>query len=124
APLRWLVRSLTDRVLHWLIPGKKERSDQISEEELKTLVKIGEEEGVLDREERRMLQKLLDLGERQVRDIMTPRTEIVGLNSEDPREEHIAMIRKFHFSHFPVYQGSMDNLLGVISVQEYMLSAA
>lgn len=123
APFRWMVRWITDRIMHVLVPEKKEHSDQISEEELKTLVKIGEEEGVLDRDERRMIQKLLDLGERTVKDIMTPRTDLAALDIEEPREKHLELIRKFHFSHFPVYQGSLDNLLGIVPVQEYVLDA-
>lgn len=121
-PFRWLVRYLTDVIMHVLVPEKKEHSDQISEEELKTLVKIGEEEGVLDRQERQMIQKLLDLGEKTVKDIMTPRTSLAALDIEEPREKHLEMIQKFHFSHFPVYQGTMDNLLGVMPVQEYVLN--
>lgn len=121
APFRWMVRWATDRIMHVLIPEKKEHSDEISEEELKTLVKIGEEEGVLDRDEQRMIQKLLDLGERAVKDIMTPRTDLAALDMEDPREKHLELIRKFHFSHFPVYHGSLDNLLGMVPVQEYVL---
>lgn len=120
-PFRWLVRWATDQVMHFLIPEKKEHSDQISEEELKTLVKIGEEEGVLDRDERRMIQKLLDLGEHAVKDIMTPRTDLAALDLDDPREKHLQLIKKFHFSHFPVYQGSLDNFLGMMPVQEYVL---
>ncbi len=121
APFRWLVRWVTDRIMQVLIPDKKEHSDQISEEELKTLVKIGEEEGVLDRDEQRMIQKLLDLGERSVKDIMTPRTDLAALDIEEPRQKHLELIRKFHFSHFPVYQVSLDNLLGMVPVQEYVL---
>ncbi len=120
-PFRWTVRWVTEKIIHVLIPEKKEHTDQISEEELKTLVKIGEEEGVLDRQERQMIQKLLDLGERAVKDIMTPRTAIAALDIEEPREKHLEMIQKYHFSHFPVYQGSVDNLLGVVPVQEYVL---
>ena len=122
-PFRWLVRWITEKIVHFLIPEKKEHTDQISEEELKTLVKIGEEEGVLDRQEHYMIQKLLAFGERTVKDIMTPRTALAALDLDEQREKHLEMIRKYHFSHFPVYQGSLDNLLGVVPVQEYVLDA-
>lgn len=121
-PFRKIVRFVTDVILRVLIGDHGEHSDQISEDELKTLVKIGEEEGVLDRQERYMLQKLLELGERQVREIMTPRISVAAMDMEDPREKQIEVMRKFHFTHLPVYQNSIDNLLGVISVQECMLN--
>jgi putative hemolysin len=121
-PFRRLVRFVTDWILKFLVPEQKEHPDQISEEELKTLVKIGEEEGVLDRDERRMLQKLLELGERPVKEIMTPRISLALLDSDEPREKHVEMMQKHHFSHFPVYQNTVDNIIGLVSVQEYMLN--
>jgi len=121
-PLRRTVRLITDFILRIILHDHREHSDQISEDELKTLVKIGEEEGLLDRQERYMLQKLLELGERQVREIMTPRISLAALDMEDPREKQIETMQKFHFMQLPVYQNSVDNLLGVISVQEFMLN--
>ncbi len=121
-PLRMTVRFVTDFILKILVQDHPEHSDQISEDELKTLVKIGEEEGVLDRQERYMLQKLLELGERQVREIMTPRISLAALDMDELREKQIEVMRKFHFTHLPVYQNSVDNLLGVVSVQECMLN--
>ncbi len=122
-PVRRVLRLATDWILKVIIPDKREHPDKISEEELKTLVKIGEEEGVLDRDERRMLQKLLMLGERPVKDIMTPRIDLAALNIADPAAKHIEMFRRYHFSQFPVYQNTTDNILGVVAVQDYMLSA-
>ncbi len=121
-PFRYVTRLITDWILRFLTHEHVEHSDLISEEELKSLVKIGEEEGVLDRDERRMLQKLLELGERPVKAIMTPRIDLAALNISDEPAKHIEMIKKFHFSEFPVYQNTTDNILGVISVQEYMLN--
>ncbi len=106
-----------------MLPEIKEHPEQISQEEIKTLVTIGEEEGILDSQERYMLQKLLELGERPAKDIMTPRIELAALSMEDSKEKHIEMIQKYHFTHFPIYQKTMDNILGVISVQEYLLNA-
>ena len=85
------------------------------------LVKIGEEEGVLGGQERHMIQKLLDLGERPVKDIMTPRTDLIGLDIEEPSKKHEELIRKFHFTRLPVFQGSMDHILGVVESQSHLL---
>jgi CBS domain containing-hemolysin-like protein len=122
-PFRRLTRLVTDWILSFLVPEKKEHPDLISEEELKTLVKIGEEEGVLDRQERRMIQKLFDLGERPVKAIMTPRIDVIALNGEDPPSKHMELMKRYHFSQLPVYVGSVDHILGVVSIQDYMLSA-
>ncbi len=121
-PFRHLTRLLTDWLLSFIIREKKEHTDMISEEELKTLVKIGEEEGILDRQERHMIQKLFDLGERPVKAIMTPRIDMVGLDIQGLGASPIETLKRYHFSQLPVFEESMDHILGVISVQEYMLS--
>ncbi|MBI2166909.1 MAG: HlyC/CorC family transporter [Candidatus Omnitrophica bacterium] len=121
-PLRRLVQFLSDGVLSFLLRDKKESSDLISAQELKLLVKIGEEEGILDRQERRMIQKLFELGERPVRSIMTHRTDLVALRLGDPWEKQEEVMKRFHYSHFPVYQDSLDQITGVVTTQEVILS--
>lgn len=121
APFRILMRFATDRILSFLVHEKIEQSDMISEKELKVLVKIGEEEGVLGGQERHMIQKLLELGERPVKDIMTPRTDLIGLDIEKPPAQHEDLIKKYHFTRLPVFQGSLDHVLGVVESQRYLL---
>ncbi len=120
-PLRHMMRFITDRILSALIHEKVDHSDMISEKELKVLVRIGEEEGVLDGQERYMIQKLLDFGERPVKEIMTPRTDLIGLDIEGPPQKHIEMIKQYHFSNIPVFQGSLDQIIGVVESQSYLL---
>lgn len=121
-PLRRLIQGVSDGILGFLVRGKKETSQLISAEELKVLVKIGEEEGILDRQERRMIQKLFELGERPVRSIMTPRTDLVALCLSDPWEKQLEKMKSFHFSSFPVYQESLDQIAGKVSTQEVILA--
>ncbi|OQA57103.1 MAG: Magnesium and cobalt efflux protein CorC [Candidatus Omnitrophica bacterium ADurb.Bin277] len=120
-PLRLLMRYATEKILSVIVREKIEQSDMISENELKVLVKIGEEEGVLGGQERHMIQKLLDLGERPVKDIMVPRTDMVALDVEDGPEKHDELIRKAHHEHMPVYEGSLDNVVGVVMSLDYLL---
>lgn len=121
-PLRRGIQWLTDRLLGFLLHDQKESTQLLSARELKVLVKIGEEEGILDRQERRMIQKLFDLGERPVRAIMTPRTDVAALRLGDPWEKHLETVKSVHFSHFPVYQDSLDQIAGVVSTHEVLLS--
>lgn len=120
-PFRRVVQWVSDWILSFLIPGAKESPQLISAQELKVLVKIGEEEGILDREERQMIQKLFELGERPVRSIMTPRTDLVALRLGDPWDKQMEAMKNFHFSSFPVYQDSLDQITGVVSTQAVIL---
>ena len=121
-PFRYLVRHAADLVISFLIKdASHSKPDLMSENELKALVKIGEEEGVLRKEEVRMISRLIDFGNRAVKEIMTPQTDFVAFDIEENREALIELIRKSQFSHIPIYEKSIDNLLGVISSQEFML---
>ncbi len=122
-PFRFIVRKISDFVLSFLVHSAHHKADLISEDELKALVKIGEEEGVLKKEEVRMITRLINLGERTVKQIMTPSTDFVAFNIEEGSEALAELIRKSHFNYIPVYENSIDNLLGVISTQEFMLSS-
>lgn len=121
APFRLAMRHISERILSFLIHEKIDHSDMISEKELKVLVKIGEEEGVLRGQERYMIQKLLDLGERPVKDIMTPRIDLIGLDIDDASEKHEEVIKKYKFTQVPVFQGSPDHILGIVNSQDYLL---
>ena len=121
-PLRRLIQILSDWILSLILKEKKDSAWLISAQELKMLVKIGEEEGILNREERRMIQKLFELGEKPVRAIMTPRTDLVALDLNASWEKQLEIIKNFHFSYFPVYQDSLDQIVGVLSTQELVLS--
>lgn len=121
-PLRRLVQWVSDWLLGFLLSGQKEPSQLISSQELKMLVKIGEEEGILDRDERRMIQKLFELGERPVRSIMTPRMDVIGLRLGDPWKKQLETMKNFHYSHFPLYQESLDQITGIVSTQEVVLT--
>ena len=121
-PIRRLVRLVSDRVLSLLVREIKSDADLISATELKALARIGEEEGALKPEEGEMIHNLINLGDRIVREIMTPRTDLVAFDIEEGPKKLADLIKQFHFSHVPVYERSLDNLLGVISTQEFMLS--
>ena len=69
-----------------------------------------------------MIQKLFELGERPVRSIMTPRTDLVGLRFGDPWEKQSGTMRDFNFTYFPVYEESLDQIVGVVSTQEVILA--
>lgn len=121
-PIRWIVRWTADQVLSFLVHEKKREADLVSESELKALARIGEEEGALRPEERDMIQKLIGFGDRMVREIMVPRPDVVAFDVEAGIEKLTELIREFHFSYVPVYERSIDNLIGVISAQRFMLS--
>jgi len=121
-PLRKMVRWVTDFTLSLLIHEKLKPADMISEKELQVLIQIVQEEGVLDPVEGQRLERLFELEERSVKEIMTPRTDLIAFDTTESRIELARLVQKYHYTYMPVYQESLDHVLGVISTQELMLN--
>lgn len=120
-PLRRLVRGVTDWALALLLRGQVRPSDMISDKELRALVQIVQEEGILDEAEGQRLERLFALEQRTVKEIMTPRTDLIAFDIQDDCHELTRLVKTYHYTYLPVYQESMDHILGVISTQEFML---
>jgi putative hemolysin len=110
---------MTEAVLSRL-PALAKATDAhtVTEDELKMIVEQGAEEGMLDRNEETMIKRVLQFGEITAQDLMTPRTKVVGINLDDPDSENVEKIFESSHSKFPVYRGSIDNLVGVLSVKK------
>ncbi|MBI3457683.1 MAG: HlyC/CorC family transporter [Candidatus Rokubacteria bacterium] len=89
----------------------------ITEAELRTLVEVGHREGVVERTEREMIHGVFELGDTTVADIMTPRTDIFGLDLATPSGRLLAELQQHLHHRVPVYEGSLDNVLGILSTK-------
>jgi putative hemolysin len=94
----------------------------LSEDEFRTVVEVGEEEGVLDEEEREMVDGIIRLEETQASDIMTPRVDLVGIDMDDSPEKRKKAINDVRYRYLPVYTDSLDNVHGFLDVPRYRLS--
>ena len=125
-PLSWMMKvlspvaalcvKLTNRALAVL--GVAERRPGLTEEELKSVFNLGADEGVIHREEKRLLHKVLEFGDKTVRDIMVPRTKIVALPETASFHDVQAVLREHKFSRLPVYRGTLDNVVGVLNAKD------
>lgn len=122
-PIRVCMKWITDHTFRLWVRERHDARNALSEEELKVLVSIGEEEGMLDPEERKRLHELFELSDRPVREIMTPRTDLTGLDADETSEKHFEIIRRNHYSWMPVFQNSMDQVIGVVDAQTYLLAS-
>ena len=100
-----------------LIPFRKEKIFD-SEEELKILAELGEEEGTLQEEESEMIQSIFDFNEKIVGEIITPRVDIVGLKSTETLDKAMDIIGEKQFSKIPIYKDSMDNIKGILYAKD------
>ncbi|MCF7222721.1 hemolysin family protein [Marilutibacter chinensis] len=89
----------------------------ISEEEIRLLVSESHEQGVIDADERKMVYRVLSLGDRTAESLMTPRTRIAWLDAEAPVAENLERMRETPFSRYPVYRGDDREVLGILETK-------
>jgi putative hemolysin len=116
APFAVVLIWLTRKVLQ-LLRMDRVSGDHVSEEEIRLLVSEGAEQGVIDSDERNMVNRVLRLGDRTVDSLMTPRPRIVWLDAAASFEENLAVMRDTPFSRYPVYRGSDKDVLGVLTLK-------
>ena len=120
APLRTGLNLTVITPLARLI-APRESPEALSSEELEALMQLSQERGVIDTEEEKQLQEALALGQLKVRQLMTPRVDIDGLDASDPPGELIRRLRETRHSRLPVYHRDLDNVLGVLVAREVLL---
>jgi putative hemolysin len=119
APLVWLLRTTTEAVVR-VLGLNRTRQEDVTEEELQSLIDEGAKVGVIEEEEREMISGVMRLGDRSVKAIMTPRTEMVWLDPATPAGEVMQEIRDSGHSRFPVGDGDADNIIGVVQTKELL----
>jgi putative hemolysin len=119
APARAALAGLTALMVRLLSRGRTEQG-MLSEEELRTLVDVGASEGVVEREEREMIHKVFELEDTLVRSVMVPRTDMVCLDVETPTAEILPALREHLHSRVPVYEGSIDVIVGVLYAKDLL----
>lgn len=117
-PLLSMLLFFTDSALRLLGVRKSEAEAISTEEELKTLVAMGEEEGVLRSSERQMIHKIIELGDTLVRDVFIPRTEMVRVKFDITVEQLAAVMRETGHSRFPVYGKTVDDIRGIVYAKD------
>ena len=110
-----LFSTLTNRAL-----GISAVTPQIGEEEIRTMIAAGAQTGAMEAGEAELLEKVFRFGDRQMREIMTPRPEIVWLEQGDSLEEFLTVYSEHTHTRFPVFDGSMENVVGVLSVKDVL----
>jgi putative hemolysin len=124
-PMSWTMRILSpavnvlSRISTGLLRlfGVPEKTPTLTEEEMKALFNLGAEEGVIHGEERKLLHKVLEFGDRTVSEIMVPRTKVVALPETARFDDVRLVLKENQFSRVPVYRGTLDNVVGILNAK-------
>lgn len=118
-PVIWMVTGIS-RLFTRLLPGEGTGRPIISEDEIRTLITVGEQTGVVAKNQRKMLHGVFELSQTRVRDVMIPRTEVVGIDADSSFAATLSLVQQSRHSRFPVYRGSLDNILGIIHSKDIL----
>ncbi|MCX5695594.1 MAG: hemolysin family protein [Candidatus Omnitrophica bacterium] len=112
--------SISNFILQLFKIGPSKRSPLITEEELRLMIEVGKDEGVLSDEERKMLHRIFEFGDTKVKDVMVPREKMVAVNINITSEELLNMFVEEGHARLPVYSGAIDNVVGIIYARDLL----
>lgn len=100
--------------------GGGRRGPFMTADEIKTILAVSEEQGVIEEDEKEMLHSIFEFGETLVREVMTPRTDMVCLNVNDNLDDALNIILNQGFSRIPIYEETLDNILGILYAKDLL----
>jgi putative hemolysin len=116
-----LLEHVSTAMIEHLTPRNLQRRTRLSDEELETLVEMGEEQGTLHEVEGEMIQEIIKLGDKTAKDCMTPRVDTFALPDDLTNEEAILQIEQRRHRRVPVYADTPDQIVGVVDVKSFLL---
>ena len=118
-PVVWVVVGLNWLLTFWL-KEEKEESGEEAVEELHSIIETAEDEKVLDEDQSELLRSAIDFSDISAMDVMTARVDVIAIDIEDDWNEILSQIDKAPFSRLPVYEGSIDNIIGVLYLNRFL----
>ncbi|MDY4815426.1 MAG: hemolysin family protein, partial [Turicibacter bilis] len=120
-PFVKLLSLSTNLLLRVLGMSDTDLEEKVSREEIKSLVDAGEEYGVINQIEKEMINSIFDFDDKLAKEVMTPRTEVYMINSQLPLS--IEELLEENYSRIPVYEGDMDNIIGILYLKDFLHEA-
>ncbi|MET3660983.1 hemolysin family protein [Aquamicrobium ahrensii] len=119
APVVWLL-DLSGRSVLWLLGQRGESEEKVTDEEIKMIVAEAEHQGTIESDERRMIAGVMRLGDRAVRAVMTPRTDVDWLNVRSDEASIRKLLMDSQHSRLPAADGNVDNMIGVVQTRDIL----
>ncbi len=120
-PVIFLINKLSSLVMKLFRIDKSEKKSTYTENELKTIVNVSHAEGVIEADEREMLQNIFEFGDRQAKDIMIPRLDVCMIDVDSTYEEIMEVFQANRYTRIPVYENTTDNVIGIINIKDLLL---
>lgn len=121
-PFIFVINKLSLLVLKLVGVDPNKKAESITEDELRTIVEVSHEEGVIETEEKKMINNVFDFGDSVAKDVMVPRIDMAFVDVNASYEEVIEIFRQEKYTRFPVYEETTDNVIGILNVKDILLA--
>lgn len=118
-PIVFLLNIVTGAIIK-IFGGTLDDGPSLTEEELKTIVTVGHEEGVLEEEEKEMIHNVFEFGETEIKEIMTPRINVDSIPDDCTYNELMEIYQRVQYSRYPVHSESYDEIIGVLNIKDLL----
>ena len=120
-PVVFIVNKITDCVLALFHVDPNAKANSMTEHELRTLVNVGQKEGVIESEEKQMIYNVFDFGDSAAKDVMIPRIDMTFIDVDSTYQELMDIFKEDMHTRFPVYEDNTDNVIGIINIKDLLL---
>ena len=112
--------TLSTNIISKIFGVGEQEEETVTEEEIRMMVDVGEENGVIEEQEKEMINNIFEFNDRTVSEIMTPRTDIFAINISSDLSETIQLLDDYKYSRIPVYEDSVDEIIGILYIKDLM----
>ncbi len=120
-PVIFIINKLANAFFRLLGVDPNAKDKQMTEEELRTIVDVSKESGVIESEEHEMINNLFDFGDAQAKEVMIPRIDMTFAKIDSTYEELIGIFQEDKFTRLPVYEDTTDNVVGILNIKDLLL---
>lgn len=120
-PVIFIVNRLSNGILYVLGVDPKGKQSTMTEQELRTIVDVSHEDGVIESEEKKMIYNVFDFGDSRAKDVMVPRIDMSFIDVNATYEELLNSFKEDGYTRYPVYEDSTDNIIGTINMKDLLL---
>ena len=118
SPIAQVVYNLVEKMVN--ITGIQPEENFTSDEEIKELVELGQDQGVIGEEEKEMIHSIIEFGDTQAKEIMIPRPDVMMFHTEMSRDEVLTLIRESGYSKYPLYKDQIDQIRGIVFIKDIL----
>ncbi len=119
-PFIFIINKLANGFMLMLRINPNKKGKLITENELRTIVDVSHEEGVIEREEREMIKNVFDFGDAEAKDVMIPRIDMCMVDTEVSYDKLLSTFKEFRYTRIPVYKDTTDNVIGIINMKDLL----